>query len=101
MSSEYYVRRLDKNRFRNLLSAVGPGSPMTVQGREIPEAEFVRANPKIAIWMAGTYALAFIYLHGESVQLQDEPRRARESFGESFLRLREPSEGGIQAGDGQ
>jgi hypothetical protein len=57
-----YVSRLDQSQFKNFRAAFGPGQdPYPIAGHKVPEADFVRNNPKLCIWLAGMFVLAIAY----------------------------------------
>lgn len=63
---DVYVSGLDGNQFRNLRQAIGPGQdPFPIGEPAVPEATFVRENPKLCIWLRALFVIAFAYERAE------------------------------------
>lgn len=75
MDLHTYTQRFDTNQHRKFRIAFGPGrDPVTFGEVTMSEAQFVKDNPKAAIWLSGVYVIALAYLRQEQARL--EARRA-------------------------
>ena len=67
-----HVSSLDQNQLERLISAFGRGiaDPVPIGKKDIPRKEFVKSNPKIALWLTSIEVLACLYLEKEMTDLR-------------------------------
>ncbi|HEX9692263.1 MAG TPA: hypothetical protein VGA22_09215 [Gemmatimonadales bacterium] len=86
-----YTSGFDANQWNKFRLAFGPGRETIDFGNvTMTELEFVRNNPKAAIWLSGIYVVALAYLRKEEASL--EARHAVLRL-EAYNRLFRPSSG--------
>jgi hypothetical protein len=67
-----YVSSLDENQLERLVNTFGHGvaDPVPIAKKNIPRKEFVKSNPKIALWLTSIEVLACLYLEKEMTDLR-------------------------------
>lgn len=66
-----YVASLDKNSLDNLIKSFGHGVADTIQigERVVHRREFVKSNPKLALWLTAAEVIACLHLEIEIAKL--------------------------------
>lgn len=67
-----YVSSLDENQLERLIRAFGRGvaDPVPIAKKNIPRKDFVKSNPKIALWITSIEVLACLYLEKAMTDLR-------------------------------